>query len=424
MHHRSRLVRIALTVAACSLLLLPVDAAERLRLQAPDRGDIAAAATVATDAVRSSAGAAGIPREAVSATFPQRAALATPQPFEAVSREYSLTVSGAQLNEGVTLSTNAPGALVRIQPLPNAERRQASAIQPAAVTLIDAEGRAFAEGSGMQQLAAPEKLAQAELPFPDGTSAFRLDASLGAGSILVRADDLVEADRYAIHVLDVASPWALALRPRQDSYLHGDSLIVDASLLHADGSRQAWTDLQAVVVSPTGRRFPLRFSGSGRSAVGQLTLDANEAPHPGLWEIQAQGTIELDGQPVIRGGRVAFDVAMPVARLASTVAVERRADALRIGLDLDVAAAGRYEVRGVLYGMQGKRAVPVAVAHAADWIEPGQGSLTLQFERELLDGISGPFELRDLRLLDQGRMGVLHRQQRALTIEVATAPRR
>lgn len=50
-------------------------------------------------------------------------------------------------------------------------------------------------------------------------------------------------------------------------------------------------------------------------------------------------------------------------------------------------------------------------------LEPGSQSLVLRYDAGLLAGASGPFELRDLNLLDQGRMGVLQRQQRALTIE-------
>ena len=41
----------------------------------------------------------------------------------------------------------------------------------------------------------------------------------------------------------------------------------------------------------------------------------------------------------------------------------------------------------------------------------------LRYDASLLGAATGPFELRDLNLLDQGRMGVLQRQQRALSID-------
>ena len=45
--------------------------------------------------------------------------------------------------------------------------------------------------------------------------------------------------------------------------------------------------------------------------------------------------------------------------------------------------------------------------------------LDLVFDEELLSasGTSAPFELRDLQLIDQTRMGMLHRQARAVVID-------
>ena len=60
---------------------------------------------------------------------------------------------------------------------------------------------------------------------------------------------------------------------------------------------------------------------------------------------------------------------------------------------------------------------PLAMAHVAQWMEPGAQSLVLRYDEALLAGATGPFELRDLNLIDQGRMGILQRQQQAVTID-------
>lgn len=83
------------------------------------------------------------------------------------------------------------------------------------------------------------------------------------------------------------------------------------------------------------------------------------------------------------------------------------------------AQAGDLETRALLYGTVDGELRALAVAHAAQWLEPGSQSLVLRFAAGLLAGASGPYELRDLTLLDQGRMGVLQRQQRGVSIDEA-----
>jgi len=58
------------------------------------------------------------------------------------------------------------------------------------------------------------------------------------------------------------------------------------------------------------------------------------------------------------------------------------------------------------------------VAHSAAWIEAGPATLVLAFDREPLReaGFGAPYEIRDLRLMDQGRMGLLHQQARGVMI--------
>lgn len=59
---------------------------------------------------------------------------------------------------------------------------------------------------------------------------------------------------------------------------------------------------------------------------------------------------------------------------------------------------------------------PTVVAHSARWIGAGTGDLTIEIPAALAEDIQAPFELRDLQLIDQGRMAVLHRQARALAV--------
>jgi len=127
---------------------------------------------------------------------------------------------------------------------------------------------------------------------------------------------------------------------------------------------------------------------------------------------------EHRGLTAVRSVRVPFAVAAPTARLtgeADVVSVGEAVVGLRIELLVEVSVAGRYEVRGVLWGTAADGArKPLAAVHAGDWIEPGRAVLAIEVPRDQLGAgdLGAPWELRDLRLLDQGRMGLLHRQAR------------
>ena len=79
--------------------------------------------------------------------------------------------------------------------------------------------------------------------------------------------------------------------------------------------------------------------------------------------------------------------------------------------------SSRNTLTGVLYGTAADgRMAPLAIAQSAAFLEPGTGTLELVFDHSLIaeSQLAGPYEVRDLRLFDQSRMGVLHRQARAL----------
>lgn len=381
-------------------------------------GDLVPRQLLAPEAMQKSAGAPGLSREAVAMSWAAEGAIATaPQPFVGQSREYYQEVSADELAAGVTIHTTAPRALVRLQPLAAGK----DAIAPQSLVLTSPAGRAFAAGSGMDMLASADTLAASGAPFAQGTSAFRIHPDLGAGAFRLQANEARGAARYLVNVVEPDSPYTLTMQTDAPSYLHGQQLTVTPELVEQSGARAAQRHalgkLDGVVTSPGGRSFPVAFKMEKDGRLhARLPLDANEAPAPGLWEVQASGQAFVRGQIVRRSLRVAFAVAMPVARLSNTATVVNEPGSVGVRLGVDVAAAGRYEARALLYGMVGGKMKPLAVAHSAQWLEPGSQSLVVRYSAALLAGASGPFELRDLNLIDQGRVAVLQRQQRAVTL--------
>ncbi len=365
----------------------------------------------------------GVSRDAVSFTYPLKATAAldtSVQPFRASSREYFVDVDAADLERGASIFTTAPGALVRIQPAASeqAAGRASSMLINADALVVRAENggemRSFDGGSGIDRLATAEQLQAAGAPFVEGTLAFRLAPEVGAGEINLAVPSL-ESGSYTRHVFDQASPAALELAADQVDYVSGDTLTVEASFA---GARVSAAAVEGFVTSPAGRAWPLTISQHGTGFVGTLPLDAAAAPGQGLWEVHVVARGQMNGLTVMRTVRTAFAAHLPTAKLGQA-SVERSRSGLEISFDVDVATPGRYEVRGVLYGSDKHGDLrPVAIGHVADWLD-ASGTLSLEFDAKLLRsaGVEAPFEIRDLRLMDQGRMGLLHRQARALTID-------
>lgn len=384
---------------------------------APKAGDLIPQKLAAPDAMHKSAGAPNLAREAVTMSWATEGAINTaPQNFIGQSREYYAEVSADELAAGVTIHTSSPRALIRMQPL---AQNEASAIHPQSLVLTSPTGRAFSAGSGMEMLASADKLAKADMPFARGTSAFRIHADLGAGAFKLQAAGASGSGRYLINVVEPDSRFALTMQTDAPNYLHGQHVTVTPELVEQGvAQRHRVGRLEGVVTSPAGRSFALTFrmEKDGRMRA-RLPLDANEAPSPGLWEVQVNSEAIVRGQLVKRSLRVAFGVAMPVARLNNSIGIANEPGGVGVRLGVDVGAAGRYEARALLYGTVAGMMKPLAVAHSAQWLEPGTHSLVVRYSADLLAGASGPFELRDLTLIDQGRMGVLQRQQRAVTID-------
>jgi hypothetical protein len=395
-----------------SLVLLAgiAGAQSRVTLTPPADGDLAPNTLVAPVGTK----AAAVPTEPVSLSWglDQSKALEAPAPFVAQSREYFLDLTADELGAGVDFATLAPGALLRLNPAPGSAAK-AAPLDPLRISVTTAEKATFAGGTGFDQLASSDQLKAAGAPFVEGTVAFRLSPEVGAGALKLTVSDLEGTDRYVLHVFDRGSDAALALNTDRASYLHGGTLVAEARLA---GARV----IEGFVTSPAGRAWPVSFEALGDGLFrASLELDALEAPVPGLWQVHASAEAVLDGVTFQRNARTAFDVAVPSARLNGEVSLAKGAQ-MGVRLGVEAAAAGRYEVRGVLYGTaRDGSQLPVAVAHSAAWLEAGNGELLLTFDRQALvdSGLRAPFAVRDLRLLDQGNLALLQHQDLGLVIE-------
>jgi hypothetical protein len=407
---------------------LQVQAASHIDLLAPQSGDLSATALVAAPEAAAATNGVAAPNAAFAPARHEPVAVSwasqgevnlAAKPFVGQSHEYYRKVTGAQLNAGIDLNTSASHALVRLQAMGPTGQREKDAIVPQSLQLKTKDGRVMANGTGMEAIVTAQQMAKADLPFASGTSAFRIHPSLGSGTFKLQASRLNDTQEYLINVVEPDSPYSLNLQAEAANYLHGQTLVLHGNLA-GPAKNHAMQKIDAVLVSPAGREFPLSFkAGAGQSYRAQLTLDANEAPTPGLWEVRAQVDTQVNGQTVQRSVRIALPVAMPVARLNGPVQLQEANGGMGLRFGVETASAGRYEVRGMLYGTVGGKLVPVAMADSAKWLESGKGDIDLSYDAALMQGVSAPYEIRDVMLLDQGRFAVLQKQARGMVIEAA-----
>ena len=339
---------------------------------------------------------------AVAWAMDPAAELSTQAPHLAQSREYWAAVDGSQLKSGFPLTTTAPGALVRISP---EIRAKSGAVDPGEVRLLR-NGQPL-PASAFKRLATTEQLQKAGMDVSDGTVIVQLDDSVGQGRFQLQLGKA--SGRYLVHVFEPRSDLVLVAQSERGRLLAGDTVEVATHLQKGD-SALAGGVVQAQLVSPSGQSWPLAVSKG--KAVGQLPLDAD--PTPGLWEVQLfAGAASKDG-PVQRDARTAIEVSRPTARLGGGYAFDP--GAVKFSLPVQVAAPGRYELRGVLYATGPQGALqPVAQAHSASWFDAGERKLDLAFgPGNLPMGYGAPFELRFLELKDQTRLGTLETREVAL----------
>src|SRR5690606_9702354 len=124
--------------------------------------------------------------------------------------------------------------------------------------------------------------------------------------------------------------------------------------------------LDGLLSAPDGHVQDVSFV---RQADGSFV--ANVRPDPahaggfGLWEIHAFGQASQGRISVARDARNAFAVSVPTARLAGsierlTALATRNAD-LNLRVAIEVAAASRYQLAGVLYGTRSDGSLAPAV---------------------------------------------------------------
>lgn len=392
------------TKIALLVLALPFSAV------AADRGSQAARNNdlVADRTVSVAAPATTIERKPVSFAWALDpfAALTTAAPFVAESREYWTQVDAAELARGFELDASAPGPVVRISPVVGAVAVSSDRLK------LSRDGRNIDASTAFAHAASAEQLKKVGMDLGNGSAVVQLDPALGKGRFKLQVSEA--RGRYLVHVFEPNSDLVLRAQANQANLLTNGELEVTARVGRNTTSLKA-SDMGGLLISPSGRSYPLNFNNSGSDSQRALTRIPEQAANErGLWEVHVfAGSID-NGMRIQRDARTAISIAQPTARLSGSYSFD--AARLRFTAPLEIGSPGRYELRATLFatGPDGM-ARPVSEAHSAAWFEKGNATLRLGFDpAHVPTGFGAPYQVRFLELKDQSRMGQLETRELAL----------
>ncbi|MEO7936149.1 MAG: DUF4785 domain-containing protein [Dokdonella sp.] len=336
---------------------------------------------------------------------------ARPVSFQQHSREYWVDASADQLQQGLALSTSAKGAVIRLSP--HADNKS---VIDASTLSFRANGKLYASSDAMSTAANQDELRAAGMDVPSGSLAFKLADRLGSGRVELIAP--TASGDYLVHVFEPASSIVMTLQAEHDTVLAGDSVRIVAGIEGATLDR-----VEGLLSSPDGHSQNVTFvrQRDGNYAAN-VRPDSKQAGGFGLWEIHAFGNASNRQNDVPRDARSAFAVSIATARLSGSIETLTgltRDGGMSFTIGVQAASASRYQLAATLFGTnkQGSM-VPAAVAHSAAWLDAGETSINLRFDAASLKGseLAAPYELRDLRLINQADMSLLERRERAASI--------
>lgn len=146
------------------------------------------------------------------------------------------------------------------------------------------------------------------------------------------------------------------------------------------------------------RTIPLRALKDGDGEFG-VSIRPAQLGRIASVIINAKG-ITADGRAFLRTGNLELISGRAGARFTGIAGENLTSENLEVTVNLDVRAEGRFHVRANLVTADGQ---PIAWAQDAAQLRPGQGKLTLRFDRSLLPK-GGGFTVRDIELTDVSEM--------------------
>lgn len=335
---------------------------------------------------------------------------------EKESRVFQRRVSGAELNRGVTLTTDADGAVIQISPLDSVKngKRVVNTEVPRGMTLSNGAQRRRVDDNSIALHRKSQGLRTQFPGFYRRAHAMQVPADMGYGNLRLQAHGNAPDDTdYIVYALDKNSDTTLQVRTPKTRFSRGEHLVLNA---RASGTADI-ESISATLVAPGGERYGVsgQLRGGNYQVDWPIQVDAPRVPGR-LWQVELRSTIR--NAKGVRVERVAFVAADIFERTANLDSIYSDAQGLRLALD--VQQPGRFEARALVHGRnRNGEYQPTLLSYQAEWLEAGQRELAIPIGSIELAaaGLAPPYRVQSLQLLDQSRMAVLEYRQGSWELE-------
>jgi hypothetical protein len=288
-------------------------------------------------------------------------------------RSYSFKeiVTAAQLQQGVKLTTTAPGAVIRITSMQHAALPDLEIQTPTQQSLMLKEA---------STLYSDDQSLMDEAGSSNPPTLFQLKSELGKGTFTIKSKNAKSAtnDKYVINVFDKFSMNYLQVSTNAIHYNYGDKLT--ATITIKNNSNYNVTDLNAYILSPRGDAISLELTKVQNNKFQGSTVLNSELNDLGEnWYLEADITSTYDGGFIKRSGHAAFSYSIPSAGLVSVKKIS--SSPLTFVATVDVASASRYALQSVLFYKNNKGEIkPVETSQSARWLEQGKQKIKFSFD--------------------------------------------
>lgn len=322
------------------------------------------------------------------------------------SYSYKERITLEQLRAGVTVSTLAPGAVIRITPLQNKVIPGLELKTPANQLLSLKEA---------SSLYSEDEAFGNEITSTKHQTMIQIKTELGSGKFIIKSNDKdsTATDAYLISVFDKFSGTYMQVETDSLHYQYGDKLTATISLNDPD-EYYTIDEISVSLIGPVGQIIPLTLTKFKRNQFkASTTLLSEINDHGENWYVEAN-IITESGMIIRRSGHTAFSYSVPSASLISIKKLSSKP--LTFVATLDVATASRYALQSVLFRRNGSgEAKPIETSQKAQWLEPGKQVIQFTFDNSnqlAEDSLSIGY----LRLTDYGQLKTVYQYNQPIKL--------
>lgn len=304
-------------------------------------------------------------------------------------------ISLSQLQQGVAITTLAPGAIIRIDSI------QGTPIP--SLNIITPNQRVIPLKEASTLYSQDETMGDLRFALKHQTL-LQLKPELGSGLFIIKSNHIQKnkSDAFLVHVYDKFSSSYLGIKTNAIHYQSGETLeatiYLDDTLSHCSTD-----DIKATLVSPRGEMREISLKKTDQNEfTGTLQLTSENNDQGENWYVEVEVNTKIGETSIKRNGHTAFSYAIPSASLTHINLLSIKP--LTLQASVSVATSSRYALQAVLYHKNDLGEIKaIETSQKAQWLDAGEQLMQFTFDN------SDQFEedslyLGYLRLTDYGQL--------------------